>query len=270
MNHAIEEAGHTAAHTVAKWVPPMARAGYAAKGVVYALVGGIAIRTALAAGGPEGAVGALATLAGEHAGRVLLVVIAVGLGGHVVWRLVQALLDPEHPHAGAKRIGIRLFYAVSAIVYGSLAATAWQLGRGDRAEEDGHEGWVARLLQQPSGTWLVMLAGLFVMGYGVHQLAKAWRGDVNRHMGTRDAALRRGVTLLGRIGTAARGLVLLPIGWFVLQAGRHYRAAVAADTGEVLKMLEHEWLVAAVGVGLLAYGLHQVAKALFRHIERPD
>ncbi len=269
MNRSIQAAGASAVHTVAAWVPPLARLGYAAKGVVFALIGGIAIKAAMASGGAEGHVGALASLADEDGGRVALVVIAIGLLCHVVWRLVQALLDPEHSQTDAKRVGMRVFYLLSALAYGSLALTAWQLGRGERAQGGGHEVWVGKLLQQPFGTWLVMLAGLGVMGYGVHQLLKAFRGDVNKRMQTGDADKERGIKLLGRLGTGARGLVLLPIGWFVFNAGRHYRASEAANTGEVLKMLGSGWLLAAVGTGLLAYGLHQIAKAMYRRIERP-
>ncbi len=68
MNRSIGAAGVSATRTVAGWVPPLARLGYAAKGVVYALIGGIAIKAALASGGAEGHVGALASLADENEG----------------------------------------------------------------------------------------------------------------------------------------------------------------------------------------------------------
>ncbi|GAB3732009.1 DUF1206 domain-containing protein [Luteimonas pelagia] len=260
-----------AAREVAGWVPPLARIGYAAKGIVYGIVGVIAVRAATAGGGPRGSTEALATLADEPGGRLVLLLIALGLLGHVVWRLVQAILDPEHPgRADGKRVGMRLFYVVSAVVYGALGWTAWRLSRGaGGGDGDGQEIWIAKLLAQPFGTWLVMLAGLGVVGYGVHQLVKAWKGDVNRRMEGADAATRGWARTIGRIGTGARGLVLLPIGWFVFRAGRYYNASEAVDTGEVLRMLERGWLLAAVGLGLLAYGVHQVLKAFHRRIGRP-
>lgn len=258
-------------HAAAGWVPPLARFGYAAKGAVYALVGGFAMRAAGARGEDAGGTSeALAALSAEAGGRAWLAVIAIGLMAHVLWRLVQAALDPEHPEGGAKRMGMRVFYAFSAAVYGSLAATAWQLSRGVRdGAEEGHEIWVAKLLAQPFGAWLVMAAGLGVAGYGLHQLYKAAKGDVNRHMQAPDPQTSRGLDLLGRVGTAARGVVLLPIGWFVLRAGRSYRPSEAADTGEVLRMLDNGPMLAAVGMGLAAYGLHQLGKALFRRIPKP-
>jgi hypothetical protein len=267
----LPHAGSAAVHTAARWVPPLARFGYAAKGVVYLLLGYIAFRAGLAAGEPQGTTGALQSLVDERGGRAMLMLIAAGLIAYVVWRSVQAVLDPEHPEHDAKRIVARLFYALSALIYGSLAYTAWQLASAGRAEGgDGTEIWVGRLLDKPMGTWLVMAAGLGVMGYGVHQLVKAARGDVDRHIATGDATTSRIVRAIGRLGTAARGLVLLPLGWFVFNAGRLYRASAAADTGEVLRMLDQRGLLAAVGIGLVAYGAHQIAKAVYRRIERPD
>lgn len=252
---------------VAGWVPPLARIGYAAKGIVYILIGWLAFRAASAVGQPEGATGALATLADEPGGRLMLYAIAIGLLCHAIWRLVQAALDPEHPGDDG-RIGMRLFYALSALVYGSLALAAWQVARGGSTGDEGAEVWVAKMLGQPFGALLVMVAGAAIVAYGVHQLVKGWRGDVDKRMAP-DPRVSRAVHLVGRFGTAARGLVLLPVGWFVFNAGRHYRADEAADTGEVLSMLDQGWLLAIVGLGLLAYGLHQLAKARYRRITPP-
>lgn len=253
---------------VAAWVPLLARIGYAAKGVVYVLIGWLAFKAAAAAGQPQGASEALATLADEPGGRLVLYAIALGLLCHVAWRAVQAILDPEHPGENS-RLGMRAFYAVSGLVYGALAVTAWQIARGaSNGNGNGHEVWVARLLDKPFGVWLVMLAGIAVMAYGVHQVVKAWRGDVNKRMSP-DHEVVLGVRIVGRIGTAARGLVLLPIGWFVFNAGREYRATEAADTGEVLAMLDRGWMLAVIGLGLLAYGIHQLAKAWYRRITPP-
>jgi len=255
-----------ATREVASWIPPIARIGYAAKGVVYLLVGAIAIKSGMASGSPEGSTGALASLVDENGGQLMLMGIAIGLSAHVIWRAVQALLDPEHQGGGAKRIAGRVFAAVSGLIYGSLAWTAWQLSQsGESGSGAGHEVWVGRLLEKPLGTWLVMLAGLGVAIYGAFLIYKGWQNDVGNRMTDAGPRLR----MIGRIGIAARGFVLLPIGWFVFNAGRHYRAEQAADTEEVLKMLGNGWLLGVVGFGLLAYGIYQLANAMYRRIERP-
>lgn len=259
--------GRAAAREAAGWVPPLARFGYAAKGVVYVLVGFIAFRAATAAGSPEGAQGALRTLADDASGRALLVAVAIGLVGHVIWRLVQAAMDPEHDGTDAKHIGLRVFFALSALIYGSLAWTAWQLSRGTAGGEDG-EGqrlWIARMMDLPGGRWLVMAAGLGVIGYGLHQVYKAARGDVTRRLPRSDG----GVRAVGRLGVGARGLVLLPLGWLVLQAGRTYSPEAARGTEGALQMLDRAGLLAFIGLGLLAYGLFQFVKAAYRRIAPP-
>lgn len=268
MNNPIDMAGR-AARDVAGWVPPMARLGYAAKGVVYLIVGWIAVKASVAAGQPEGTSGALRSLVDQDGGRWMLMLIAVGLLAHVAWRVVQALMDPEHRGSDdAKRIGMRVFYALSAVLYGSLALTAWQLARGDEAEGEGGSTWITWLLDKPFGTWMVMLVGLGIIGYGAHQLFKAVRGDVNERIEAGDARAQQGMRTLGRIGTAARGAVMLPLGWFVFNAGRQFRAG-DVDMEAVLKMLGNGWLLGAIGIGLAAYGAHQVGKALYRRIDRP-
>lgn len=267
----LSHAGRRTAREVAGWVPPLARLGYAAKGVVYGLVGWIALRASMQVGSPEGAQGALAQLTGEPGGKAILALIAAGLLCHVTWRLVQALMDPEHRgDTDAGRWGMRAFYGLSAIIYGSLALTAWSLGRGgDEGSGDDRQVWIRTLLEQPFGSWLVMIAGIGVVLYGLHQLYKSWTGDVDRRMTGTDARVSRGVRLVGRFGTAARGVVMLPIGWFVFTAGREYRADAAVGTEEALRMLGQGWLLMAVAVGLMAYGVHQLAKAIYRRIEGP-
>jgi hypothetical protein len=262
------DAGRLAAQGAAGRIPALARMGYAAKGIVYVLIGFIAFKAATAAGSPEGAAGALRTLADDSGGRAVLLAIALGLVGHVVWRLVQAARDPEHPRSDGKRVGMRLFYALSAAVYASIASTAWQLSRraGTGADDgDGQRLWVGRLLDLPAGRWLVIAAGLGVVAYGLHQLYKALRGDVTRHLARVDAPVRN----LGRFGVGARGAVLLPVGWLILRAGQTYDASAAAGTEGALRMIDRAGLLAVIGIGLVAYGLFQGVTAVYRRIDRP-
>lgn len=267
MNAPLGAAGRHAANEVAGWVPPLARLGFAAKGVVYLIIGYIAFRAATAAGSPEGATGALQSLADESGGRVMLVVVGLGLLAHAAWRVVQGLLDPEHHERDAKHIAMRAFYLLSAAIHVSLAWTAFQLSRGNSAggDGDGQQVWIGKLLELPAGRWLVMAAGLGVIAYGIHQLFKAWTADVRSHMTRHDGW----IVALGRFGIGARGLVFLPVGWFVFNAGRLYDPQAAGGTDQALQMLDRGGLLAIVGIGLVAYGLHQFAKAAWRRIERP-
>ncbi len=69
------------------WLEPLARAGYAAKGVLYLLIGGLAAEVALEAGGATtNSRGAFRVVRDQPFGSALLGILAVGLGGYAIWR----------------------------------------------------------------------------------------------------------------------------------------------------------------------------------------
>lgn len=268
MNNLLIKNTSRATHEVASWVPPLARIGYATKGVVYSLVGYLAAKAAFAAESPPGATGALRELLNDG-GRWIVLLVAIGLLAHVLWRFVQAALDPEH-RGQEHRIGARLFHFVSGLVYGSLALTAFKLSQGrDDGKSGNEENLVATLMAQPFGRWIVAMIGIAIIGYGIHQVIKAFRGDVTKHLGIYDPDKHRAVVAIGRIGTAARGVVLGIVGTFFIGAARHYNPKEAGGTEDALRWLGQDWLLAIVALGLIAYGLLQFAKARYRHIETP-
>lgn len=268
MHRTMASTHAPAARRAFSWVAPLARVGYAAKGVVYLLVGYVAVRAAMADGAPTGGPGALreALIAG---GPWLVLLIGAGLLAHVVWRVVQALLDPENPGADL-RPGVRAFHLLSGLFYGSLAITAYHLWQGRRDSADnGEEHFAAMLMAQPFGRWLVGLVGVAIVAYGIHQFVAAWRGDVARHLGIRDAGRHRFVVAIGRFGTAARGVVLGVVGSFFIDAARRFDPNQAGGTEEALRWLGNDWLLALLALGLASYGLFQLAKARYRVIEAP-
>lgn len=253
---------------VAAWVSPLARLGYAAKGLVYLLVGYVSARAALAAGSPTGATGALREVL-TNGGRWAVLLVAVGLSAHVLWRLVQALLDPECPR-GRARIAARVFHLLSGLVYGSLAWSAFKLWEGqDDAPSPSEEGLVALLFAQPFGRWLVAALGLGVVAFGLHQLVTALRGDVTKHLGISNPDRHRAVVAIGAFGTAARGVVLGIVGAFFIDAAWNYDPQAAGGTDDALRWLGQGWLLALVAVGLMAYGVLQLVKARHRRIGMP-
>ena len=91
----------------------MARAGYAAKGAVYVLVGVLAFMAAFGLGGSiSGPKEALESLKPKTFGEVLLGLVAVGLCCYSIWRFVQSFYDPDHKGREAKAIAVRVGYAL--------------------------------------------------------------------------------------------------------------------------------------------------------------
>lgn len=259
-----------AAGELAGWVPPLARAGYAAKGVVYLGIGWLAASAGFRGGEAAGSREAIATLARESAGEPVLWLIGLGLMGFVVWRLVQAFVDPEG-EGGAKRVA----FLVSGLIYAGLSVWTIQaaMERGGDAAAGGGSGggWTATLMRQPFGRWLVAAAGLAVAGYGVAELWKAYRARVaDRLKPSLPSGTRRWVVRSARIGLAARGVVMLVIGALLVAAGWTSDPSGNQGLGGALQTLREQpygpWLLGLVGVGLAAYGAYQLVQARYRRI----
>ena len=109
---------------VGSGVAVAARAGYTAKGIVYVLVGGLTASAALGSGDTTTPSEVVRGLPGTWWGATMLVLIAVGLAGYVVWQIVRAVADPEDRGTDAKGLALRASYLFSAAVYGLLGFTA--------------------------------------------------------------------------------------------------------------------------------------------------
>jgi hypothetical protein len=262
-------AADSAARKAAPWVETLARLGYAAKGAVYVLVGGLAVAAAFGGGGQTtGSSGALATIADSTLGRIGLGLIALGLIGYVIWSFVRAIRNPENEGTGH-----RVFFAVTGVIYGFLAVEAARLALSGSGGGSGGGGgathWSAQLMQQPFGQWLVGLAGVAIGLYGLQQLINAWRVDLDDQLalGELSDTGRTWVYRAGRFGLAARGLVFVIITYYVIQAALNASPSQARGLGGVLSSLrDTPWLLGVVALGLLAYGVYNAVRARYRVI----
>jgi hypothetical protein len=257
------------------WIERLARFGYAAKGVVYVLVGSLAAYGAFKGGAPTDSRGALTQVVGQPFGRVLLGVVAVGLAGYALWRLVQALRDTEGKGSELKGLSIRFGYACIGFVYAGLSYSAVQLilgyGAGKSSDETSKE-WTATFFALPLGRLLVGLTGLCVIGFGFWQCYKAFtarfRKKWKRHeMSERARPL---ATRAGQVGLVARGVVFGIIGIFLSQAALRARPEEARGLGGALHALEQQpygpYVLGAVALGLVAYGLYMFVEARYRRM----
>lgn len=251
------------------WIRRFARFGYAAKGVVYLLVGGIALQAALARGEVTDSQGALRTLLDAPFGRVLLGVMAVGLLGYALWRLYCAAADPEHD--GALR---RVYFGVAGLLHLGLAAEAARLAlaNGGGGGGDGASHWSAELLSKPFGGWALGAVGAIILGFGIGQLIHAWKAklDDQLDLSSLEGGTRRAVVFVSRFGLAARGVVFMVIGFFVLRAALEFDPAEARGVGGALATLQRQpyggLVLGTVAVGLLAYGVYELVRARYRRI----
>jgi hypothetical protein len=269
LGRALRDGGERAA----PWVERLGRLGYAAKGIVYLLVGVLAAEAAVGAGGAAtGSRGAMRHVRMLPLGDVLLVAVAVGLAGSSLWRLVQAVRDTESQGTSPKGLIVRAGYAISGVIHGALAWTAVELVRGlrTRGDEAVSREQTAWLLSFPHGTWLVCAVGAVVLGVGVAQLVIAARASFVSKLELLSARARAWVTWLGRVGYLARGVVLFLIGGFLISAGIHANPRDARGIGgalrEISRQPEGRWLFGAVALGLAAYGVLMLAVARYRRM----
>lgn len=271
----VQHHARRAAHQASPSIQRLARMGYAAKGIVYLIIGGIAAQAAFTqAEQVEGSEGAMAAILGQPFGKVLLGLVALGLAGFVLWRVVQAATDPEHQGGGKKRAFARIGYAMSGVLYAGLTLEAVRMLRGSGGGQGGGTAhWTAMVMEKPFGRIAVGLAGLGIVAYGIYQLIKAFKGDdLDKRLNLEGSAVatRRRVVAVARAGTAARGVVFGIIGWLVIKAALQYDAAEAQGLQGALVTLREaaygRYLLGLVALGLIAYGITQLVKARYRVI----
>ncbi|HIK05224.1 MAG TPA: DUF1206 domain-containing protein [Trichormus sp. M33_DOE_039] len=258
------------------WVERLARLGYAAKGLVYFIVGLLAAQAAFGSGGKTtDTSGALETIVTQPFGKFLLSIVTLGLIGYALWRSVQTILDPEHSgqDMNAKRIAQRLGYGFSAIAYFGLALTSIKLIIGSsRSDSDSVEDWTIYFLNQPFGRWIVVLLGLTVIGVGISFIYQAYKGTFRRYFKLYQMSRTEQIWAmrLGRFGIAARGIVFGIIGIFMMVAAIQLDGTQARGLGGALASLAQQpfgpWILGMVALGLIAYGIYSVIEARYRHI----
>jgi hypothetical protein len=264
-----------AARKAGPWIERLARAGYVAYGVVYVLVGVLAIQAAFGGGGKTTSQeGALRQVLLAPLGSVLLGLVAVGLLAYAAWRLFQGILDPEKEGTDVKGVVKRLDHILNGLFHAALAFSAGQLvldsGSGGGGSPDD---WTARLMAQPLGRWLVVVAGAVIVGAGFYQFYKAYEADFRDELKTGEMSARekKWTTRSGRLGYAARGVVFGVIGVFLVQAALQTDPDEARGLGGALNTLARQpfgsYILDAVAIGLVAYGVFMFVMARYRRIE---
>ncbi|WP_282204676.1 DUF1206 domain-containing protein [Kitasatospora fiedleri] len=246
------------------------RVGFVARGVVYALVGVLALRIAFGSGGEDAdRQGALHQVAMRPFGEVLLWALAVGFVGMALWRASTAVFG----EAGQKKTGSRLLSAGRAVFYASVAwgTASYAAGSGGGSDSDSaSKDWTATALAQPGGRWLVGAVGLGLAAVGTAIAVRALQRRFLRKLDTSSMhpRTRTAVTGTGLSGNVARGSVYAAAGAFVVVAAVRFDADRAKGMDDTLRSFASSaagpWLLAAVACGLVLYGVFSFASARWR------
>jgi hypothetical protein len=257
------------------WVERLARLGYAARGVVYALVGILAVQTAFGARGNQRTDTRSALQMVAEQSRALLWLLALGLFGYALWRVIEGVMDAEGKGSDLKGWAKRAGMVGSGLIYGGLAMAAVRIANGSgggSGSGGGNQAWTAELMTKPFGRWLVALIGIGVMVGGLAQIRNGWTEKFRKHLKMKemDAHEQRLAVNTGKLGLIARGIVFLLSGWFLIQAARHFNADEARGLAGALETLARQpsgpWLLGFVALGLIAFGAYSLLLARYRRI----
>jgi hypothetical protein len=249
----------------------LARAGFVARGLIYGIIGILAIKLAVGAGGQTtNQQGALKTIAQQPFGKVLLILVAIGLGGYAFWRLLRALLG--HGPEASDSAFERLAGFASGIVYASLCAVAVEILAGSGSSSGNVHAKTAGVLGWPAGTWLVGIAGAILIGVGLYQAYRGIEKEFLKDSKTEEMSptVRKWIEAIGTFGHLARGVVFGLVGVFLIKAAVDYSPNSAIGLDGALAKLAHAsygpFLLGVVAAGLIAFALFSLSDARYRRI----
>ena len=249
----------------------LARAGFVARGLLYGIIGVLAIKLALGLGGKvTNQQGALRTVAHQPFGKALLVLVAVGLGGYACWRLTRAALGhgAEASDSGFERVAA----LGSGLVYALFCALAVEILLGSNTGSSNPHKATAGILGWPAGPELVGLAGAVMLGVGAYQGYRGVTHDFLKDSKTERMSppLRSWITTIGTFGHLARMVVFGLIGIFLIKAAVDFspRKAVGVD-GALAKLAttsNGHVLLGITAAGLIAFAVYSWSDAIYRRI----
>jgi len=249
----------------------LSRAGFVARALVYGIIGLLAFELVVGHGGKiTNQQGALRTVEQRSFGHVLLALLAIGLGGYALWRLLRAFLG--HGREGADKGIDRLGALGSGIVYALMCAVAVQILAGPGTSGGNTKKTASDVFGWPAGRWLVGAAGLVLAGVAVYQFIRGVRHKFLDDSKTEQMprVVKTWFTILGTIGHVARAVVFALVAVFLLKAAYDYKAneAIGLD-GALAKLYDGaygSWLLGAVAAGLIAFSCFSLVEARYRRI----
>lgn len=257
-----------------EWRSPLARVGLVAKGVLYLSLGVLATQFVLGRASSTGAsrTGAVEQIARQPFGRVLLILLTVGLAALTLWNVVRAATGDPAEGSDAKH---RLKFAISALVYGGLTASAvallvanWVMASSGGGKQ---QRATAFLFTLPAGRLIVGALGLLCIAVGVVAI---YRNTIHEQFMERlsrrqmSSRIEEAVEVAGRAGYGARGAVFAVIGALLVLAAVQRDASDAGGLSEALHSLAGSGpgviLLWVIAVGFVLYGVFAFAEARYR------
>jgi len=246
----------------------LTRLGFAAKGIVYLLIGLLALLAALGEGGETtDRSGVIDRIAAQPFGEVAVTIIAVGLAAYALWRFMCAILDKEHEGSDKKALVKRIGWLISGLLYASASVYAFRVLAANGASQDKGDDaphWSARLMNAPAGELLLAAIGVGIIAFGIAQIRRGWTERFRKHL--RGGVPHWAITA-GKWGHIARGVVFGIIGGFIVRAAIRHSPGEARGLERTLDTIAGEpYLLGALAAGLACYGAYCMIEAKYRRV----
>jgi hypothetical protein len=245
------------------------RGGLVSYGLLHLLVGWVAASLVLTSdSGSATGQGALAQLAGEVSGRIVLAGMAVGFVALVVWQGLAAAVGYRDRDGWSRHL-MRAGAAFRAGVWGYLAFTTAELVvQGGSAGSGSPDSATSTVMGWPAGAWLVAGVGVVAIGIGVGLGIFGWRGgfldQLDRHARSRDGR-RVPIVILGRVGFLAKGVAFVVLGMLLVWAAWTHDPSRSGGLDQALHQLLGGMLgkvaIVVVAAGIGSFGLFLLARA---------
>ncbi|MGZ5392300.1 MAG: DUF1206 domain-containing protein [Mycobacterium sp.] len=247
-----------------------ARAGFVISGVLHLLVAYIIIRIAFGSSGNADQSGALAALAGQTGGTVILWVAAIGLVALGLWRVAEAIVGSK-PGEGsgpnqddtpawkrAKSLGLAIVNFAIA-----LSAARFAMGSGQQSSQQ-NAGMSAQLMQSGWGKALLIAVALGLIGVGGYHV---YKGASKKFLKDLRVSGGTGINAVGVGGYVAKGLVLAGAGVLVIVATLQADPSKASGIDAAVKALGNapfgKFLLIVAALGIAAFGAYSFVRARF-------
>ena len=259
-----------------KWIDRTARLGFVARGVVYGIVAGIAVKIAIGSGSSEPAnkQGALQAIADQPFGRVVLVVLALGLAGYALWRFSQAITGYQDETDDKKRAAKRAASVGKGVIYVAFCISAIMViaGRSSQNGEQQPKSWTARVLDWPAGPLLVGIAGAAILAGGIYLVVRGLTTKFEKKLetGRMSPAVRRASVTLGLVGSVGRGVVFGLLGILLIGAAIDHDPNQAQGIDGTLRTIADrpygQVLLFLTALGLFAFAAYSLVEARYRRL----
>jgi hypothetical protein len=267
------------------WVDHAARAGLAARGLVYLIFSYLVARIAAGALGqgstakPASGPGVAQAVAAQPGGRVVLFVLAVGLLCYALFSLLDAILHHNDESPAAKRWGDRALSAWGFVMYGAFGIYAFHTslsssgGNATASQDEAQKTqWSAHVLRWPAGWVWLGGAGLVLLAIALFLVSRAARRSFRPRLDKDEMGphMWRAGMVLGTVGYLGRAGLFAVVGWFVTNAAIEDDPAHGQGVDGSIRLLANSAggpvLLGLLAAALAGYAVYMGIEARYRRV----